>query len=55
MWNKSYQNSICNQLEKLNEQRLHINRVLSVKGQTNTTCPLKPKFLKTKLKKQIME
>jgi hypothetical protein len=55
MWNKSYQNSICNQLEKLNEQRLHINRVLSVKGQTNTSCPLKPKFLKTKLKKQIME
>ena len=55
MRNKSYQNSICNQLEKINEQRLHINRVLTVKGKTNTTCPLKPKFLKTKLKKQIME
>lgn len=55
MWNLSYQNSICNQLEKINEQRLHINRLLNVKGITNTASPIKPKFLKSKLKKKDME
>ena len=55
MWSLQYQNGIVNQFDKLNEQRLHIERVLSVKGKTNTSRPLKPKFLKTKLKKAQME
>ena len=55
MWHLFYQNSICNQLEKLTEQRLHVERVLSIKGQTDSSCPHKPKFLKTKLKKLEME
>ena len=55
MWHICSQNPICNQHEKINEQRLHIERVLSIKGKTNSSCPYKPKFLKTKLKKKEME
>ena len=46
MWSLQYQNGIVNQFDKLNEQRLHIERVISVKGKTNTSRPLKLKFLK---------
>ena len=51
MWNYEYVNSICNQAQKVNEHRLHIERVLSVKGKTDSSAPYYPKFLKTKLKK----
>ena len=55
MWNYEYVNSICNEAEKVNNHRLHIERVLSVKGQTDTSKPYYPKFLKLKLKKYVME
>lgn len=55
MWNYEYVNSICNQAQKVNEHRLHIERVLSVKGKTDSSAPYYPKFLKTKLKKLVME
>ena len=55
MWNYEYVNSICNQAQKVNEHRLHIERVLSVKGKTDSSAPYYPKFLKSKLKKLVME
>ena len=54
MWNYEHINSICNQFEIKNQQKLHIRRILSSKSRTDSSQPYKPYFLKTKLKKAVM-
>jgi len=54
MWNYEHINSICNQFEIKNQQKLHIDRILSSKSRTDSSEPYKPYFLKTKLKKVLM-
>jgi len=54
MWNYEHINSICNQFEIKNQQKLHIGRILSSKSRTDSSQPYKPYFLKTKLKKAVM-
>ena len=48
MWNYEHINSICNQFEIKNQQKLHIDRILSSKSRTDSSKPYKPYFLITK-------
>ena len=54
MWNYEHINSICNQFEIKNQQKLHIDRILSSKSRTDSSKPYKPYFLITKPKKNLM-
>lgn len=55
MWQLEYNNPICNHRTKLYDQRLHVERVLSARGKTDTKSPIKPSFLIYKAKKVEME
>lgn len=55
MWKLEYNSPICNHRTKLIEQRLHIERVLSARGKTNTRGSKMPSFLIYKAKKIEME
>ena len=55
MWNYEHINSICNQFEIKNQQKLHIDRILSSKSRTDSSKPYKPYFLITKPKKALMK
>ena len=56
MWNTKKNNLICGYLEDYENQKKHIERVLSAKDMTKSTVPpYKPKFMQLKLCKQQME
>jgi hypothetical protein len=56
MWKTKKNNLICGYLEDYENQKKHIERVLSAKDMTKSTIPpYKPKFLQLKLCKQQME
>lgn len=56
MWKTKKNNLICGYLEDYENQKKHIERVLSAKDMTKSTIPpYKPKFLKLKLCKHRME
>ena len=56
MWKTKKNNLICGYLEDYENQKKHIERVLSAKDMTRSTVPpYIPKFLKLKLCKQQME
>ena len=51
MWKTQKNNLICSYLEAYEDQKRHIERVLSAKNKTqNTIPPYYPKFLKFNLK-----
>ena len=56
MWKTQKNNLICSYLEAYEDQKRHIERVLSAKNKTqNTIPPYYPKFLKLKSYKHYME
>ena len=56
MWNTKISNSICGFLDAYDNQKKHIQRVLSAKNITdNRTKPIYPYFLKQKLTKRQIE
>ena len=56
MWKTQKNNLICSYLEAYEDQKRHIERVLSAKNKTqNTIPPYYPKFLKIKSYKHYME
>jgi len=46
MWNTACTNKICFNMDKTNEQNLHLSRLFSIRPIVNTTEPFAPKFLK---------
>ena len=56
MWNFQKNNLLCSYLDAYEDQKRHIERVLSAKDTTkSTTKPYYPKFLKCKISKNHME
>lgn len=55
MWNTLYANRIVNFHNKIKEQRLHLERLVTMKPVIDIAEPYKPSFLKTRLKKEQME
>ena len=55
MWNTQYLNRICHIQDKIREQRLHLERVITMKPVIDVEEPIMPSFLKTRLAKKEME
>lgn len=55
MWNTRYSNRIVNFHNKIREQRLHLERLVTIKPMVDIKEPYQPAFLKKNLKKKEME
>ena len=55
MWNTKYSNRIVNFHNKIREQRLHLERLVTIKPMIDISEPYKPSFLKNHLKKKEEE
>lgn len=55
MWNMNYSNRKCNELEKIRDHRLHLERLVTAKTNIDQAEPIKPSFLIFKAKKERME
>jgi hypothetical protein len=55
MWNLTYSNQKCYEIEKIREHRLHLERIVTMKKGIDIKEPHKPSFLVFKAKKEIME
>jgi hypothetical protein len=55
MWNTSYSNRKCNEIERIKDHRMHLERIVTVRSSLDTTEPYKPKFLGERLKKEKMD
>jgi hypothetical protein len=55
MWNVLHLNRICHIQDKIREQRLHLERVITMKPVIDVEEPITPSFLKTRLAKKEME
>ncbi len=55
MWNRSYSNRKCNELERIREHRMHLERIVTVRSSLDLKEPYKPKFLSERLKKEKIE
>jgi hypothetical protein len=55
MWNTHYSNRRCNELEKIKEHKMHLERIVTVKTMLDMKEPKKPRFLVERSKKEKME
>ncbi len=55
MWNTHYSNRRCNEIEKIREHKMHLERLVTTKSALDVKEPLKPAFLVHKAKKEKME
>jgi hypothetical protein len=55
MWTTHYSNRRCNEIEKIKEHKMHLERLVTVKTMLDIKEPKKPGFLVFKAKKEKME
>ncbi len=55
MWNSQFSNSRCNEMEKIKEQKMHLERLITSKSTMSMEEPMKPSFLYTRSKKEQIE
>jgi hypothetical protein len=55
MWNKAYSNRKCNELERIKDHRMHLERIITIRSSLDIAEPHQPKFLKERLKKEKMD
>lgn len=55
MWNTHYSNKRCNEIEKVKEHKMHLERLVTVKTMLDINEPVKPSFLIHKAKKKALE
>lgn len=55
MWNTHYSNRKCNEIEKIKEHKMHLERIVTVKTTLDMKQPKKPRFLVERSKKEKCE
>jgi len=55
MWNTQYSNSRCNEINKIKEHKMHLERLVTAKSTLDVKEPMKPTFLIHNAKKEKME
>jgi len=55
MWNTHYSNRRCNEIEKIREHKMHLERLVTAKPILDVKEPHKPMFLVQRAKKEATE
>jgi hypothetical protein len=55
MWNVQFSNGKCNEINKIKEHKLHLERIVTAKTMLDVKEPVKPLFLASRAKKEKMD